>query len=319
MSEIDERVTALLQSPLGCAFLVIAAESGLTPQEIAQPDVALDLGAFAAREMVVWSADHERESKAVLQRGPQHADLARAILEEPDTEWWFGPLAREHQIYVPQDGSPPDPARLVTPTQPPSNHERYAQKVAWPFCTSTLIGAASSWFDAIDYGVGDIRQIHSPPPYPFWRLTVDASARVFEIDGPQAWHDLCVRYPAEGAAGRAGRGNPDFSGDKGRLVPDWSAVAADWDGVHLTFGGWLTTEQVRVDSASGWTYHWAWDAEQTMWLRWVFTSSQQMPDHQERSVPDPPWKWLHSLLPQDDRHRGHTAPLRRFFRGREER
>ncbi len=317
MSEIDERVAALLQSPLGCAFLLIAAESGLAAREIARPDVALDLGAFAAHEMVVWRADHARESREVLQRGPQHADLARAILEESDTDWWFGPLDRERQVWVTQDGSPPDSAQLVPPTQPPSSHERYAQKVEWPFCTSTLVGAASSWIDAIDYGVGDLRQVYTSPPYPIWLLTVDASARVFEVDGPQAWHDLCVRYPAEGATGRAGRGTPDFSGDKDRLVPDWSAMAADWDGVHLTFGGWLSAEQVRVDSASGWTYHWAWDAEQTMWLRWLFTSSRQMPDHQERSVSDPPWQWLHSLLPQDNRHRGHTTPLRRVFRGRE--
>ena len=47
MSEIDQRVAALLQTPLACAFLLIAAESGLTAKEIAQPDIALDLGAFA--------------------------------------------------------------------------------------------------------------------------------------------------------------------------------------------------------------------------------------------------------------------------------
>lgn len=316
MSEIDERVAALLKSPLGCAFLVIADASGLTPKEIAQPDTALSLGAFAADEMVVWRADHHEVLKMVLQRGPQHANLARALLREPATEWWFSPVARERQVWVPRDGTPPDPTRIVTPQGPPNNWESYAQKVAGAFYTSTFIQGTSSLFAAIDEGVGDIREGYSGPPYGFWLLTGDPSARIFEIDGPQSWHELCVCYPTQGTNDR---NEPDFSGDKGRLVPDWSAVAEDWDAVHLTFGGWLTAEQVRVESSSGWTYHWAWDAEQTMWLRWRFTSSQQMPDHQELGRPGPEWESLHYLLPRDRSPRGHTAPLRRVFRVRKDR
>jgi len=163
-------------------------------------------------------------------------------------------------------------------------------------------------FAAIDCGVGDIREVYSRPPYAFWQMTVDASARVFEIDGPQAWHDLCVRYPAEGTIGR---GIPDFSGDKGRLVPDWSAVADDWDAVHLTFGGLLIAEQVRVSSPSGWTYHWAWDYEQTMWLRWMFTSTGQMAHHQEPEESGPDWRSLYYLIPHDSSPHGHTTQLRR--------
>ena len=48
--------------------------------------------------------------------------------------------------------------------------------------------------------------------------------RVFEFHGPADWHELCVRYPANG---------PEDS----RLVPNWGAVAEEWGGVHLSFGG----------------------------------------------------------------------------------
>lgn len=180
------------------------------------------------------------------------------------------------------------------------------------FYTSTFIQGTSSLFAAIDHGVGDIRDGYSRPPYSFWQLEVDASARVFEVDGPQSWHNLCLSYPAEGANHRS---EPDFSGDEGRLVPDWSAVAADWDSVHLTFGGWLTAEQVRVESPAGWTYHWAWDAEQTMWLRWKFTSSQQMPDHEELDWP--PHSQSSPNFPVDVPPSPSRAPLRRAFLGRE--
>ena len=267
-------------------------------------------GAFAADEINVWRADHIHDSEAVLQRGPQHADLARAILREPGNEWWFGPLDRGRQVWVSQDGAPPGKAQLVTPVQPPSRDERYAQRLTGSFCTSTLIHETSSMFAAIDCGVGDIGLVYSRPPYAFWQMTVDASVRVFEIDGPGAWHDLCVSYPAQGEINRL---TPDFSGDKGRLVPDWSAVAADWDAVHLTFGGLLTAEQVRVGPPSGWTYHWAWDYEQTMWLRWMFTSSGQMAHHQEPGEPGPDWTSLYYLIPQDSSPHGHTTRLRRSF------
>jgi hypothetical protein len=142
-------------------------------------------------------------------------------------------------------------------------------------------------FAALDRGTCDIGIGFSGPPWASWRLQVPHSARIFEIDGPLAWHDLCLRYPAKGIRDRS---RPDFSGDDGQLVPNWSAVAADWDAVHLTFGGLLTSEQVRIESAAGWTYHWDWDAEQTMWLRWLFTASERMPDH-ERISPISGWPW----------------------------
>jgi hypothetical protein len=248
MSIIDERVAALLKSPLGCAFLWRAAATGLTAEEIAEPANTLYLAAEAAILIEVWKIDRDEILKEVFQRGPQHTGLARALLEEPAAAWWFGPLDRERQVWVPHDGTPPDPDRLVTPVQPPSHWEHYAQKAVGAFYTSTLIEGTSSLFATIDDGVGDIRIGYSRPPYPFWLLQADASARVFEIDGPLTWHNLCVNYPANGGTDR---GTPDFSGDNGRLVPDWSAVAAEWDAVHLTFGGWLTAEQVRVESPPG--------------------------------------------------------------------
>jgi hypothetical protein len=99
--------------------------------------------------------------------------------------------------------------------------------------------------------------------------------KVYEIDGAMAWHELCARYPSVGKSDSA---TPDFSQDDGRLTPDWPAVAIDWDAVHMSFGGLLLSEQVRVESGVGWTYQWSWNIEQTMWLRWKFTEARQLPD-----------------------------------------
>jgi hypothetical protein len=83
-----------------------------------------------------------------------------------------------------------------------------------------------------------------------WPLRPRAGARVYEVDGPAAWAALVARYPLDltmsrrhdwwRATGRAGRW----------LIPDYQAVAADYDGVHLTVLGYLTTAGVALPAGS---------------------------------------------------------------------
>jgi hypothetical protein len=65
---------------------------------------------------------------------------------------------------------------------------------------------------------------------------------VYEIDAPAAWSELAARYPIMDVS-RSKRHNWwRTTGMTGPwLLPDWSAVAAGYDGVHLTLWGYLTT------------------------------------------------------------------------------
>ena len=144
---------------------------------------------------------------------------------------------------------------------PPTSFERYAQKPVGGLFTSTGAEATSSALALLTDGYGDYQL---EPPLIRYCLRASSAARVFEVDGPQVWHRLCAAYPAPG--------------EDGRLVPDWAAVAREWDAVHLTLGGLLTAEQVRVDGPAGWVEHWGWDAEQTVWLRWRFDAVERLPD-----------------------------------------
>ena len=85
------------------------------------------------------------------------------------------------------------------------------------------------------------------------------SVRVFEVHGPEDWNRLCVRYPAKGT--KDGPPDPEW------LVPDWGAAAAEWDGVHVSLGGLLTTEQVRYESTGGVSMLLFTESELTYWLR----------------------------------------------------
>ena len=133
-------------------------------------------------------------------------------------------------------------------------------------------------------------------PLSRWAMPITPNARVFEIRGPDDWIALVERYPR--AAPRAHDGwelpgpnqhlvDPDLEGTShGRaarthiarhVLPEWNAVAEDYDGVHLTWLGWLTTEGLVVDLPSGGvTLLRYWFSERTLWLRDVFGEPQPL-------------------------------------------
>lgn len=135
----------------------------------------------------------------------------------------------------------------------------------------------TSWLAALEY-VGE-----HPVSFPLvqYELEVSPEARIFEVDVPSAWHRLCTRYPEQG--------------EDGQLVPDWPAVAREWDAVHLTLGGLLTSEQVRVETPQGWSEHRFWNAEQTVWLRWCFTNFTRLADLAAFPGHPAPLRWPSAL------------------------
>ena len=283
----DEKAAAMMRSPLGRAFATIVGQSGMSARDLAVPETSVWLCVDASDDVEVWRGDRDEIRAYLESEAENHEAFLQEILSQPSTSWWFEPMDRERQVWVSRDGKPPSKDSLVTPSEPPRPWERYALKPIGGMFTSTMIGDISPMAATIDFGVGDLRPWYGKPPYAIWRMEVDPSAYVFEIHGPDDWHTLCVNYPAEGNSGRHATNEPDFSRDPGKLVPDWSQVARDWDAVHLSFGGYLTSEQVRVESEHGWTYHWAWEHEATLWLRWMFTGFERLEDYREGDSPRP--------------------------------
>ncbi|HET8994297.1 MAG TPA: hypothetical protein VFN32_10895 [Rhodococcus sp. (in: high G+C Gram-positive bacteria)] len=101
-----------------------------------------------------------------------------------------------------------------------------------------------------------------------WPVHVDASARVYEITGPDAWARLVDAYPLAVPASR----RSDWYDTTGKhlqwYLPDWAAVAADYDAVHLTVLGYLTTPGLAIPliARSGASVLAGWDPDATFWL-----------------------------------------------------
>jgi hypothetical protein len=62
------------------------------------------------------------------------------------------------------------------------------------------------------------------------------------------------------------------------VEPDWDAVAQDFDGVHLTWAGFITTEGTAIDLSEGDVAMMRnWNSERTLWLNPVLRDPRPLP------------------------------------------
>ena len=266
----NQLVHALCQAPAGCAFLLTVEENDLAPDVAADLQVAMHVAAVAINAIDMWASDYPTRVVLALEHGPRLMPLAEAMLAQPAARSWFAPVDREAQWVILGDEGDVTPAELVTPSSPPTGWERYAQKPEGTEYSSTAVGDTCAILIAMEHHAGDF---YPPSPIRRYRLRASPAARVYEVDGPQAWYQLATRYPA--------------LDEVGRTVPDWGLVAGDWDTVHLSLGGLLTAQLVRVEGRSGFTELQSWDSEQTAWLRWCFDAVERLPDLAQ--VPEAPF------------------------------
>ena len=301
-----------MKSPVGCHFLLTLVESGLSPEVFADPKVSLSLAAVSAESVnIYWHEKHihRRITKELSYLAREKAAQARAVIEHPGTAWWFEDIDLNAQAWVSIHRTSP-PLKFIygtssntmeweRPRNPSSEWERYGQKPFSNQVTSTLYGPHLT-SQLVAYTDADrVGDYMCEFPLAWWSVRFLEEVRVFEIHGPADWYELCVRYPAKHT-------------EDSRLVPNWGAVAEEWDGVHLSFGGFLTAEQNRHEAIGGWKAGWSmldfWHAEQTYWLRPMKTETERQPDfHEDMGPPEvegiryPDFGWESgTLLMSDD-------------------
>jgi hypothetical protein len=100
------------------------------------------------------------------------------------------------------------------------------------------------------------------------RIDIPHDLRIYEVDGPDAWAELCARYPMVVTASRRHDWYRTTGRDTEWLIPDWTQVQQSFDAVHLTVGGYLATAGRAIDVGDGRaTILAGWDPGQTYWLR----------------------------------------------------
>lgn len=122
-----------------------------------------------------------------------------------------------------------------------------------------------------------------------WPVAAARAARVCEIGDTQGWADLVARYPLDVTDSR----RPDWKWATGCngpwLIPDWSAVAREYDAVHLTVLGYLTTSGRPIPIGDEhWTLLAGWDPDATFWL----SGSLMISGAVERWALDDEHRWI---------------------------
>ena len=301
----------LLASPAGCAFLLVLEESKVDAADGVRPEMSLQAASLAVEELNIWAPDFQEIMEYALLNGRRLKGI------------WHGPYPGAAGGR--SGGSSRSRASRRCGYQIAENHRqtptlrvRTWRRTYWEgrtnkseagFYTCTSFGGVTSFSTVMDmsevHGPVNDMAIYFEFPLRQWRIRVSEDARVYEINCAEDWHRLCTEYPGKSARDASdpeasdsegwdvyplrlfeGSDAVDIATDIERwLTPDWASVAEDWDGVHLTLGGLLTAEKVRVASAAGWTMHRFWDIEQTMWLRWAFDDVERLPDGDAMPLP----------------------------------
>jgi len=275
----DKEVSALLHAPLGTLVVIRCIEeiNESRPRAI----VAEDFSTFAIEEsddlrfstlsaehlieLVVecvvdlspYASDYQQRVNALLTRGPFLKLAAEQLLSVPGTANWFADLDKKQQIWISPNGCSPTQDSFRLDLHP---FTQDVTKPALALWTSTRVGnIPGSWIPYLREGEDRRR-----PPYHPWRLEISPTTHVYEVHGPEAWHSLCLAFP--------------LHKDNNYIMPNWEKVIRIWDGVHISVGGLLTTEQVCWGTTQGWTQLSGWGVESTVWLRWVFTQMECLPD-----------------------------------------
>ncbi|SDY63785.1 hypothetical protein SAMN05660209_03348 [Geodermatophilus africanus] len=128
-----------------------------------------------------------------------------------------------------------------------------------------------------------------------WPVSPPAqTARVLEVTGPVAWVTLVERFPLDVTASRRHDWWRATGRDSAWAIPDWAAVAEEFDAVHLTVDGYLATAgralPVRTPDGPAGTVLAGWDPGATWWLTDVLPGLGEPTDW--RGDRDAPGGWV---------------------------
>lgn len=218
--------------------------------------------AATVRQAVYWRAPDETDALLAEPELRQAlAPVAAAVVRSPAAAWWSAPAAPvTHCVQWIQTSTVPG-------TAPPALQgsrtalEQWRQSTAAQEATTAFsAGWAARWWSSPSLS----GLVSSTPAVPGMgpaglELVEDAlawtqarsyplrpaqGARIREIRGPEDWQDLAARYPLDVTRSRGSCWNqavPDPAVPRTWVIPDFSAVAEDYDAVHLTVSGYLST------------------------------------------------------------------------------
>jgi len=212
--------------------------------------------------------------------------VAHAVTAAPGARWWSSGIDAGTQQYVEspfgRDGKPPWSGaadKLMTWLADTEEEERSAAgrpaDPAAPY--SGHWWSSPTWAELVSTtralpDLGPL-QLYAMEDWPGWEdvrcwpvAIPNHPARICEITGPEDWAALVASYPLEVTKSR----RHDWwrvTGWAGTwLMPNYAAAAADYDAIHLTVSGYLTTAGRALAVNDARCLLAGWDPDKTYWL-----------------------------------------------------
>jgi hypothetical protein len=250
------RAEELCSSPIGLQVLDLISQR--QAEVLADEDMN---GLLEQLEFYVtrWRGDYDEYVAGLKSRAATLAPLGE-WLPQRMPRWWDD-VDRTKQVWVGRTTSAPARGQLLVDLSAFDRETPKPKQALWT-CTETpdLVSPWLQSHEKLDRG-----------PETIWRITASPDARVAEIHSPDAWARLVRSHPRAEAGNTYTTVLPRPESSR-RLDPDWSKVSRDFDGIHLSIGGWLTAEDVPLDLDGATTELRGWNMESTVWFRWVFSS-----------------------------------------------
>ncbi|WP_213576591.1 hypothetical protein [Rhodococcus sp. USK13] len=218
--------------------------------------------------------------------------VAAAVLDSPHTRWWADPVDLGNQRMVghlPSNEEWPESTMPYRSAAVGLDHwrdhvlagearfrtwraERPDNAIGGEWWSIPLPSAALVTSRSRD-GVGALELLLEEDSFGgdearVWPVSVRSTPRVYEITNPTDWARLVDAYPLFVPESK----RSDWFDTTGEyhdwFIPDWVAVTDDYDAVHLTLHGYLTTPGLAIPLANneGATVLAGWNPDATWWL-----------------------------------------------------
>ncbi|WP_206508608.1 hypothetical protein C5142_00610 [Rhodococcus sp. BGS-1C] len=217
--------------------------------------------------------------------------IAAAVLSSEHTTWWGESVDVDNQRLVVHPMSPVEWPELTAPYRPASssldewrksilaNETRFRERrtaepdseVAGEWWSTPIFATLTS--SRARNGIGSLELLMEEDSSgggeaQIWPVHVRNSPRVYEIWSPSDWAHLVEKYPLAVPESRRSVWFDTTGEHRNWFIPDWAAVAEDYDAAHLSLHGYLTTPGIAIllsDNERS-TLLGGWDPDATFWL-----------------------------------------------------
>jgi hypothetical protein len=228
--------------------------------------------------------------------------VAKAVAAAAGTAWWTEPLDVSNLRYTCRfDKEPPIPPSVTGAAEALKQWRDRTVADGVRDGTNRPIdpaaGASGTWWSTPSWparpvsttrplpGLGSVHLVWEEDSFgqrnaAIWTLRAIRRPRVWEIDRPEDWTRLVDRYPLDVTNARRTVWYMATGRDGTWRIPDWAAVAGDYDAVHLTVAGYLAsaTRPLPLNDRDAATMLAGWNPDQTWWLTGILDTTAPQPE-----------------------------------------